>query len=407
MPKRILFLATYFPDPNHPSRGNWALEHARAFVEAGVEVCVVVPTSWIPGWAGALHPKLKEHASVPAQLEMEGFTVHYVRWPYYPWQVFRKFNGRFPSALLRLALAFMGGRLNALVRAFQPDAVCAYHTLVCGQIAHWLHRRHGLPYVVSDQEVGDYLSCEHHAGIRKVFLRVGGPARKMVACSETMAKAGRKALPELSFAVIHNGSSTPVYERAREDAATADAADAATADRPVRVLCCAKFYGRKDIPLLLRAFDAVCAKGHRAELWLGGDGPDRAKIDTLHRELAHRDKIRFLGLLTPEAVLEQMRAADIFALVGWAEPFGVVFLEAMACGLPVVVASDAGVAEVLTHGQTAMITKPRDQQSVEDALTQLIADPHLRQRIGRAGQQLYAADLTWQRQVQRYLDLLA
>jgi glycosyltransferase involved in cell wall biosynthesis len=101
-----------------------------------------------------------------------------------------------------------------------------------------------------------------------------------------------------------------------------------------------------------------------------------------------------------------MERADVFALVGWAEPFGVVFLEAMACALPVVVSSDAGVAEVLEDGVTAVFTKPRDQKSVEIALDRLIDNPQLRQLIGQAGQFLFVSNFQWSSVTKRYREIL-
>jgi glycosyltransferase involved in cell wall biosynthesis len=140
-----------------------------------------------------------------------------------------------------------------------------------------------------------------------------------------------------------------------------------------------------------------------------------------------------------------MRKVDIFALIGWSEPFGVVFLEAMAAGLPVIACSDSGVAEVihsvdisratsvecrapdggyqLSHGAAGanvldsrrstlvppnangILVPPRDIEAAARALEFLILTPEARKQIGAAARRKIEADLTWDAVVGKYLKL--
>jgi len=101
-----------------------------------------------------------------------------------------------------------------------------------------------------------------------------------------------------------------------------------------------------------------------------------------------------------------MGNADVFALVGWAEPFGVVFLEAMASGLPVVLSEDAGIAECLEDGKTALFTLPRNQASVEQALSRCLREPELRASIGEAGRAIYIKTFQWKSIIREYLKIM-
>jgi glycosyltransferase involved in cell wall biosynthesis len=392
---RILFLATYFPDPENSARGNWALEQAQAFREAGDDVQVVVPTSWVPGILKLCGGKVGRYAGGARKWEIDGLTVDYPRWPYYPWQLFRVINNRHPSWPIRLAWLFLSRKLGSLVRSWKPDVVIAHHTLVSGQLAELMGREWGVPYVVTDHEIGDLLECGRNPAVREVFRRVAGGAKKMVMVSEAMRAEAAKHIEPGKLVTIHNGSSFPLYRR--------------NGDRkegePLTVFSCAKFYGRKDIPLLIRAFDAVAGK-FAVRLRIAGDGPEAGHVREAVAAARHRDRIDLIGLVDSETVGEEMRAADIFALVGWAEPFGVVFLEAMASGLPIVVCEDAGIAEALEDGETAVFTKPRDQASVEHALEVLLGDAGRRRRIATAGQTLFAERFRWSSVIAHYHSLL-
>jgi glycosyltransferase involved in cell wall biosynthesis len=391
---RLLFLATYFPDPFHPSRGNWALEQAQAFQKAGDEVLVMVPTAWVPRWMRLLPGKIRNHALAPPQWQVNGLSIEYPRWPYYPWHFLAGWNRRHPSHLLRAAWLARKRQFLRRIDRFRPDVICAHHTLVNGQLARLIHEQRGIPYFVTDHEIGDLLAAEERPEIADVFRKVGDGAKAMVVVSRAMEQKANSLFPELPLMTIYNGSSFP-----------AEIPLGRTDDGEPVVFSCAKFYGRKDIPLLIRAFDKVAGTSP-GRLRIAGDGPDRSEVESAVARADHRDRIDLLGLLRPEEVRDEMCRADVFALVGWAEPFGVVFLEAMACGLPVVLSEDAGIAEVLDDGATAVFSKPRDQVSVETALRKLLRDAELRNRIGEAGRALYLERFQWDSIIHQYRNIM-
>ena len=114
----------------------------------------------------------------------------------------------------------------------------------------------------------------------------------------------------------------------------------------------------------------------------------------------------YSGQLSRSQIFHELRKTDIFALVGWSEPFGIVFLEAMACGAPVVLANDAGAAEILADGETALFTRPKDISSVVAQLSRLVDDRNLRLRLARTGRDFFAANLTWQHVARTYRSIL-
>ena len=135
--------------------------------------------------------------------------------------------------------------------------------------------------------------------------------------------------------------------------------------------------------LARRGFDFVCD--------IVGDGPLRdrlgAKIDMLNLS----SRINLLGSLSQRAVLEKIQAADIFALAsvidaqGASDVFPTVILEAMASARPVVSTRLAGIPELVVDGETGVLVSPGDTAALTCALEQLLRDPELRLRFGRAG----------------------
>lgn len=148
------------------------------------------------------------------------------------------------------------------------------------------------------------------------------------------------------------------------------------------------FYERKGFPLLIRAFNKVAAKHPNIVLRISGDGTERTKIEQAIAEGNAADRVSLLGLQPHDKVLQEMAWCDIFALVGWDEPFGVVFLEAMSAGKPVICANDGGINDVVVSGVHGLTVPPRDLDSTVNALERLISDDMLRQKCGLAAKQL-------------------
>ena len=95
--------------------------------------------------------------------------------------------------------------------------------------------------------------------------------------------------------------------------------------------------------------------------------------------------------------------ADLFCLPSLQEGFGIVFLEAMAAGLPVVAGDAAAVPEVVDDGTTGLLVDPRDPAAVAGALLRLLDDADLRRSMGRAGRERVRA-YGWLRVARRFLD---
>lgn len=123
---------------------------------------------------------------------------------------------------------------------------------------------------------------------------------------------------------------------------------------------------------------------------VAGDGPMRAEWETLAHVLGLGGQVRFLGEVGDEALLALYHAAHGFVLPSTApsEAFGLVQLEAMACGLPVVAArASAGVSSVHVENETALLVPARDPAALRSALLRLWADDSLAARLGHAGRQ--------------------
>jgi D-inositol-3-phosphate glycosyltransferase len=115
------------------------------------------------------------------------------------------------------------------------------------------------------------------------------------------------------------------------------------------------------------------------------DDPEVARLRALAESLGVADRVDFRGRLGREAIPPLLRSADAVVCAPWYEPFGIVPLEAMACGAPVVASAVGGMLDTVAHGFTGVHVPPRDPAALAGALRVLLDDPARRRAYGAAG----------------------
>jgi glycosyltransferase involved in cell wall biosynthesis len=154
------------------------------------------------------------------------------------------------------------------------------------------------------------------------------------------------------------------------------------ADTPL-LLCLAALFHRKGLDVLLDALARLPETTPRAQLWIAGDGPERAALERRAEDLGLADRVRFLGPRSDAADL--LAACDLFVLPSRLEGLGVAALEAMAAARPVVASRVGGLAEAVVEGRTGLLVPPDDPAALCAALGRVLEDEALRARLGAAG----------------------
>ncbi|MDF5752899.1 glycosyltransferase [Spongiactinospora sp. TRM90649] len=159
-----------------------------------------------------------------------------------------------------------------------------------------------------------------------------------------------------------------------------------------RVLSIGRLVPRKGVDTLVEALRDV----PHAELVIAGGGPDDEEVRRLARLAARRavaDRVRLLGGVARADVPALMRSADVLVTVPWYEPFGMVPLEAMACGVPVIASAVGGHLDTVTG--CGLLVPPRRPRVLARALRDLLDDPGLRAVLEKSGERRVQARYGW------------
>jgi phosphatidylinositol alpha-1,6-mannosyltransferase len=196
-------------------------------------------------------------------------------------------------------------------------------------------------------------------------------------------------------------------------AGAAKRAELGLAELPV-VVCVSRLMPRKGQDRLIAALPAVRRRVPGTALLLVGGGPSRQRLSRFAESLGVSEHVVFSGSVDHDDLPAWYGAGDVFAmpcrerLHGLdVEGLGMVFLEAAACGLPVVAGTSGGSVDAVRDGETGRIVDGRDVEELSEVLTGLLGDPDRAAAMGRAGREWVRRDWSWEatlRDVESYLE---
>ncbi len=384
---RVLVVSHLYPSPARPTYGVFVHDQARALASLGCDVRVISPTLYAPPLLSRFQPRWRVLREVPRSAVREGIPVYHPRYLNVPWGLLSACSGY---------SCYLGVRSLAarLLSDFQPDVIHAHTALPDGFAAMLLNRRARNPLVITVHGYDAYLHLRPGGERRKRVTQALLAADRVVCVSEALRELCRAWVPEAaSFQVVHNGfrvheATTEVRPRSRGDQTT--------------LLTVGTLIPRKAHRHVLEAVAALRDQGRRLRYRIVGEGYVRSDLERMVARLGLGDVVTFVGPVPPEALSAEYQACDLFVMPSWDESFGVVYLEAMAHGKPIVACVGEGIADIVEDGETAVLVPTRDSQAVAAAISSLMHDPERARRIGEAGRRL-ATQFTWRRNAEQVL----
>ncbi len=249
--------------------------------------------------------------------------------------------------------------IRAAIAGFRPQVVHA-HLARATHLAGKALRGSGVPLVTKTH---NYVDLAYYKRVDAFITTTLDQARHL---REHGIEAAR-------ISVIPNFSALP---------ARAAPPGCPAAGTPLRLLAYGRLVPKKGFDLLLRALREIVAEGIDATLVLGGDGPERGRLQALAQSLEVATRVRQAGWIGD--VTAALDAADAFVLPSLDEPFGIAVLEALARGVPIIATATRGPVEIL-DGSCAILVPSGDAGALAAAIRALAFDPGAARERAAAG----------------------
>lgn len=395
---KIAILTSSFPRAPGDYQGNFVFCQARGQVKNGNDVHVISPH--IPG--------------TPFHETLEGIVIHRIPYFYpYPFQCLSSETGMY-SALrhsflawfqLPLFLLCLGCGAYRIIRNHDIDLLHTHWIVPQGLIGSFLYIFLGIPHVATVHGSDLNIVKEH------TFLY---PICRFIVRHSAIITVNSRYMKQQVLAV------SPDYEQKIRvipmgvDPSLAGAGQPGTLrlhkhGGPV-ILGVGRRIAWKGTEFLIKAFPAVLAKFPGAKLFIAGVGPERESLGELVCRLGLDDHVVLLGLVPSADLPVWYLSADVFVLpsvnkCGKTEGLGVVLLEAMASGCPVIGSNVGGIPDIITDSENGFLVPAQDPEVLAEKITELLADASLRDLFVSRGYVKIKEKFSWEIISRRFSDL--
>lgn len=321
----VMFIPSWYANNRNKVHGSFFKEQAIALQEAGVKVSVAYNEIWPITLLG----KVNEKRGMVYNVEDGLKTYRYKDFNYIPKHplMFKVFNRRMDK--LYKEIVKKEGKI---------DLIHAHSSLWGGISAAYISKKYNIPLVITEHssvERGPYVKKSYLNEIRQSYrladkvITVGNGLKK-----EIESLSGRKDIE-----VIGNMVDLKNFYICKEK----------KEENKFTFFSLAFLEGEKGFDSLIKAFAQNFKENENVRLYIGGHGSQRQWLEGLAKEYSIDDKITFLGALSRKDVSRNMAECDCFVLPSRYETFGVVYIEALASGVPVIGAYNGGAEDIINN----------------------------------------------------------
>ncbi len=389
---KILVLSHMYPSTFNEMRGIFVHELVKELVRQSCKVKVVSPVPRTSFPVNRLSSKWKAYSQIPLQSNLDGIEVYYPRYLAFPRAMFFASSGRRMYRGIKELI-------DKMYREFPFDLMHAHVALPDGYAAMMVNRWYDKPLVVTVHGQDLQVTLFRNDRCKRALARVFKKADKVISVSTKLKNIAKENLGfSEKISVINNGINSKELIGGKSSLAS-DYVDYRT------ILSASNLVSSKGIDLNLKAIAKLVKKYSNLRYVVIGDGPEINSLKKLTSRLNLKNNVEFLGRLPREKVMDYMSAASVFSLPSWREGFGVVYLEAMAHGKPVIGCAGEGIEDIIENGTTGLLVKTKDLDSLFEALDFLFSNPEESKAIGERAKKHVLENYTLQKNAEKTLEI--
>lgn len=389
---RILVLSHMYPNPINPVYGIFVHDQVLALEKLGHDLRVISPVAVAPFPLPVLSAKWRNYAGIPKAANIDGIQVRHPR-------VLNLPGG---AMLDRVGTAWyrsLRKPVQELYSQFPFDIIHCHVALPDGHAGMLLAKEYNKPVIAFVHGADFHATLHRGKRYRDALRQVLKTCNRVVTVSTKLEKIGVDLTGDSSlFETIPNGINLDkVY--------TGPSPLAEIYRNKTVLLAVGNLKETKGFDLAIQALARLNQNHPQLCLLIAGSGPEAENLRALAAQLGVEEKVEFLGRLEHAKVMEYMSLADVFVLPSWQEGFGVVYVEAMAHGLPIIGCQGQGIADIIESGKNGILVPPRDIDALVAALEDLVTNPGRAREIGAEGRNLVFSHLTWEHNAQKVIAL--
>lgn len=383
---KLLTISDMYPKNEGSTSGTFVRAQIKALAKQGVESFVLCPV-----------PRLSNSKNLTDILTTLNRNVNHRTMDSIPicdaqyWNIPLKLSVDF---VVQSMYKTLYARTMEIYKDFKFDLIHAHRMFPIGYVSMLIANKMSIPFAVTAHGSDIHTNPHNNPGIKKYTIKTIQESDTIIAVSENLKNQIEElAQPKNNIYTVYNGVNPDEFTKTIHKLELRIQLD--LPQDGVGICTVSRLVKEKGLIELILAFKSISKNHPNCWLTIIGEGPLNEEIQQLIQTENLGDQIFLAGPKPHSEVNQWLSAADIFTLPSYNEGFPVVILEAMSCGLPVVATNVGGIAELITSHQNGILIEPRNIDTLQTALTQLITNGKLRTSLAESGQQLVSQKYQW------------
>lgn len=378
----VLVISHMYPSSFNNMSGIFVYKQVKELKKLGCNVVVISPIPLAPFPLNLLSNKWNKYSKVPLKQEKNGIEVYYPRYLEFPRKLFNSTSGnRMYRGIKKLAI-----QLN---NKYKFDILHSHVALPDGYASMILNSKLKIPHIVTIHGQDFQHTIKKSEKLKQRVFEVLQKADAVITVSNKLKNVVKDEKFVDKIYVINNGVDI-------EDCIYEDDNNTIMDENYINVLSVSNLVKTKGIDYNIIAVSKLIKYYPNIRYYIIGDGIEKSYLKDLVKKLKLEGNIFFKGKLPHKEVMKYMKKCDIFSLPSYEEGFGVVYVECMLQGKPVIGIKGQGIDDVIINYKNGILVNPKDIDDLQKAIKFLIDNKQEAYKIGQNAKKTVINGFTWQ-----------
>ncbi|MCR1935237.1 glycosyltransferase [Clostridium tepidum] len=386
----ILILSHMYPSTFNNIAGIFVHKQVKELVSLGCNVKVISPIPWAGFPLNRISKKWNKYSRVPLKDKIDGIEVYYPRYIEFPkGYSFHKSGQRMYKGVKELAYE--------LHKKFKFDIIHSNVALPDGYCGMLLSKNFNIPHVITIHGQDFQNTISKSEVLRNRVFEVLNSGDQIITVSNKLKNIVKDYSIYKKIQVINNG--VDINEIIENE-------HVPSMEFPnIDILSVSNLIKTKGIDINIKAMSKLVKKYPNLNYYIIGDGVERLNLNKLVEKYNLQENVFFLGKVEHEKVMKYMKHCKIFSLPSWKEGFGVVYVEAMVQGIPVIGIKGEGIEDVIQHGKNGFLVEANNVENLVDIIDNLLTNKDISDDIGKNAKKTIIEGFTWKHNAQKTFKL--
>lgn len=384
---KILIISHMYPSTFNEVAGVYVHQQVKALKDNGVEVRVISPVPFAPFPLNVIKKKWGLYSKIPHRRIIDGIKVYYPRYIEFP-------NGFMFHRTGTTMYHGMKNLVKEIYNEFKFDMIHSHVALPDGDAGLKLSKEYNVPHIntIHGQDLQEKI-YEDDRYKEKIFNVIKN-SNCTIVVSNKLKNIAIKEQVNRNIKVINNGIDLNEINTIKNNIEK-KSLNVDSKKQNVVILSAGNLIRIKGIDLNIKAINIVKNKYSNIKYKIIGEGSQKHEFMKLVKKLNLENNVEFLGRLNHEEVIKHMMECDIFSMPSYIEAFGMVYIEAMALGKPVIAVEGQGIADVIINRESGYLVKEKDVEDLANTLDYIISNMDKAKKVGEEGQKRVVNNFTW------------